>query len=189
MCRSMADIQSATAEIRRGKKEERRNRTNIYPHPAMQGGHNYVRHSEKTQTCVVRACAKTWIITAWYNQGENEGKATRGGKRMHLLSDLVKWKYVALNSVAEDRKQWQKLKTAGSHTPASQQITWTRRRRSLECCHFQRSWVTPKTYLLRTRYFVNFGSHFIYLDRRHASCIECDRIFRNRRALPASQTA
>jgi len=23
---------------------------------------------------VVRACAKTWIITAWYNRGKNEGQ-------------------------------------------------------------------------------------------------------------------
>jgi len=51
------------------------------------------------------------------------GKATGGRKRMHLLSDLVKGKYVALERTAEDRKEWQKLKRAGSHTPASQQIT------------------------------------------------------------------
>jgi len=42
---------------------------------------------------------------------------------MHLLSDLMKEKYVALKITAEDRKQLQKLKRAGSHTPASQQIT------------------------------------------------------------------
>ena len=36
------------------------------------------------------------------------GKATRGRKRMHLLSDLIKRKYVALKSW--DRKEWQKLK-------------------------------------------------------------------------------
>jgi len=45
---------------------------------------------------------------------------------MHLLSELVKGKYVTLERIAEDRKEWQKLKRAGSHTPASQQI---RRRR------------------------------------------------------------
>jgi len=43
---------------------------------------------------------------------------------MHLLSNLMKGKYVALKrTVAEDRKEWWKLLRAGSHTPASQQIT------------------------------------------------------------------
>jgi len=41
---------------------------------------------------------------------------------MHLLSDLIKGKYVALKRTAEDRKKWQKLKRAGSHTPVSQHI-------------------------------------------------------------------
>ena len=49
-------------------------------------------------------------------------KATRGRKRIHLLSDLIKGKYVALKITAEDRKEWQKLLRVGSHTPASQQI-------------------------------------------------------------------
>jgi len=40
---------------------------------------------------------------------------------MHLLSDLMKEKHVALKRIAEDRKEWQKLKTAGSHILASQQ--------------------------------------------------------------------
>jgi len=47
------------------------------------------------------------------------GKATRGRKRMQLLSKLMKGKYVAFKRTAEDRKEWQKLKRAGSHTPAS----------------------------------------------------------------------
>ena len=51
------------------------------------------------------------------------GKATQGRKRMHLMSDLMKGKYVALKRTAEDRREWQKLLRAGSHTPASQQIT------------------------------------------------------------------
>jgi len=42
---------------------------------------------------------------------------------MHLLSDLMKGKYVALKRTALDRKEWQKLLRAGSHTPAFQQIT------------------------------------------------------------------
>jgi len=51
------------------------------------------------------------------------GKAKRGRKRMHLLSDLMNGKYVALKRTAEDRREWQKWLRAGSHTPASQQIT------------------------------------------------------------------
>jgi len=40
----MSDIQSATAEIMRGKKEERRMKQgkNIMSSPAMQGGHKYL---------------------------------------------------------------------------------------------------------------------------------------------------
>ena len=51
-------------------------------------------------------------------------KATRGRKRIHLLNDLMKGKYVVLERIhaAEDRKECQKLKRPGSHTP-SQQIT------------------------------------------------------------------
>jgi len=54
---------------------------------------------------------------------EEWGKATQGRKIMHPLSDLMKGKYVALKKTVEDRKEWQKLLRAGSHTPASQQIT------------------------------------------------------------------
>jgi len=56
-------------------------------------------------------------------EGRLRGKATGCRKRMHLLSDLMKGKYVALKRTAEDRKEWQKLLRAGSHTRASQQIT------------------------------------------------------------------
>jgi len=49
-------------------------------------------------------------------------KATRGRKRMQLLSDLMKGKYLALKRIAGDRTEWQKLIKAGSHAPASQQI-------------------------------------------------------------------
>jgi len=51
------------------------------------------------------------------------GKATRGRKKMHLLSDLMKGKYVALKRIAEDRKEWRNLKRVEIHAPASQQIT------------------------------------------------------------------
>jgi len=56
-------------------------------------------------------------------EGRMRGKATQGRKRMHPLSDLMKEKYEALKRTAEDRKEWQQLITAGSHTPAFQQIT------------------------------------------------------------------
>ena len=56
-------------------------------------------------------------------EDRKRGNSTRGRKRMHLLSDVMKGKYVALKRTAEDRKEWQKLLRAGSHTPASQQIT------------------------------------------------------------------
>ena len=39
-------------------------------------------------------------------------------KRMHLLSELMKGKHMAIKRTAEDRKEWQKLLRAGSHTPA-----------------------------------------------------------------------
>jgi len=45
MCRSLVDIQSATAEIRRGKEEEKskeKQDKNIMFASAMQGDHNYV---------------------------------------------------------------------------------------------------------------------------------------------------
>jgi len=42
---------------------------------------------------------------------------------MHLLSNLMKGKYVAIKRTAEDWREWQRLLRAGSHTPASQQIT------------------------------------------------------------------
>ena len=47
MCGSMADIQSATAEIRRGKKEDRKNKKepqdeNIISASVTQGVHNEV---------------------------------------------------------------------------------------------------------------------------------------------------
>jgi len=36
---------------------------------------------------------------------------------MHLLRERIKGKHVALKRTAEDRKVWQKLIRAGSHTP------------------------------------------------------------------------
>jgi len=40
MCDSMADIQSATAEIRRGKKKKKPQGKNTMSASATQGGHN-----------------------------------------------------------------------------------------------------------------------------------------------------
>jgi len=47
--------------------------------------------------------------------GRMRGKTTQGRKRMHLLSNLMKGKYVALKRLVEDRKEWQKLIRAVSH--------------------------------------------------------------------------
>ena len=41
----------------------------------------------------------------------NLGKATRGWKRMFLLSYLMNGKYVALKRTAEDTKEWQSWKS------------------------------------------------------------------------------
>ena len=78
----------------------------------------------------VRKCKCVWLgyvlehesLVHDIIEGRVRGKATRGRKRMHLLIDLMKEKYVALKITAEDRKEWQTLLRAGSHTPASQQI-------------------------------------------------------------------
>jgi len=40
MCQSMVDIQSATAEIKRGKKRKKEQDKNTVPASAMQGGRN-----------------------------------------------------------------------------------------------------------------------------------------------------
>jgi len=56
-------------------------------------------------------------------EGRVRGKATQCRYKVHLLSDLMKGKYVALKRAAEDRKEWQKLLRAGNRTPGSQQIT------------------------------------------------------------------
>ena len=39
-------------------------------------------------------------------EGRMKWKAARSRKRMHLLNDLIKAKYVALKSTAGDRKEW-----------------------------------------------------------------------------------
>jgi len=59
---------------------------------------------------VVRACTNSRIITAY-----NRGKAIRGRKRIHLLCDLMKGKYVVFKRTDEDRKDWQRLLRAGSY--------------------------------------------------------------------------
>jgi len=42
---------------------------------------------------------------------------------MHLLSNVMKGKHVAIKRTTKHRKVWQKLLKAGSHTHASEQIT------------------------------------------------------------------
>jgi len=46
-----------------------------------------------------------------------KGKATRGRKRMHLLSDLMKGKYVAFKRTAEDRRVPEIMLRAGTWKP------------------------------------------------------------------------
>jgi len=78
---------------------------------------------------VVRACVKTWIITAWYNQPKNEGEGYRRQEKNAPTEQPDERKVCGTQrNLAEDRKEWQKLKNAGSHTPASQQITLRKRR-------------------------------------------------------------
>jgi len=48
-------------------------------------------------------------------EGRMRGTSTKSRKRMHLLSDLKKEKYVALKRIAEDGKEWQKLIRVESH--------------------------------------------------------------------------
>jgi len=42
-------------------------------------------------------------------EGRMRGKATKGRKRMHVLSDLMKGKYVAHKRTTVNRKDWQKF--------------------------------------------------------------------------------
>ena len=80
MCRSMVDIQSATAEIRRGKRERRKKKErpkpqvkNIMAYPIPQGGH---KHAKLKQTklpshleavvSVTSVCIAA--VTPWFNK-------------------------------------------------------------------------------------------------------------------------
>jgi len=84
-------------------------------------------------------------------QGRIWGKATRGRKRLHLLSDLMKGKSVALRRTAEDRKEWQKLKKAGSHTPASQHTKFDpHRRKGVGTGAHKNVKICPKLWFLAT---------------------------------------
>ena len=55
ICGSMVDIQSATAEIRRGGEEERKKKhdKNIMSASATQGNHNNVKNFALNKECVV----------------------------------------------------------------------------------------------------------------------------------------
>jgi len=87
-------------------------------------------------------------------EGRMMGKATWDRNWMQLLSDLMKGKYVAVKRTAEDRKDWQKLLRAGSHTPASQQIIeWMNSQTvSLSCgaLHQSRCWRNESFYAFVT---------------------------------------
>jgi len=61
--------------------------------------------------CVVRACAKTWIITAWCNWGKMGGRLHKVGKECTCWATW--WKHVTLKKnnrrqqrVAEIEKSW-----------------------------------------------------------------------------------
>ena len=61
MCESMVDIQSATAEIRRGKKKNKLQDKNIMSVSATQGGHNndcLEDKRESYQNCSVQCCVQ-----------------------------------------------------------------------------------------------------------------------------------
>jgi len=62
---------------------------------------------------VLRACAiRHESLLHDIIERRTRGKAPRDRTRIHLMSNLMKGKYVALERIAEDRKEWQKLKTA-----------------------------------------------------------------------------
>ena len=57
-------------------------------------------------------------------EGRMRGKATRGSKRMHLLSDLMKGKYVALKRTAEEEERYQMNNVFGKEGRlASEEVT------------------------------------------------------------------
>jgi len=58
MCQSMVEIQFATAEIRRGKKDRRKIDKNIMSASAMQGGHKE-RNKKKPPGKNIMACPIT----------------------------------------------------------------------------------------------------------------------------------
>ena len=55
MCGSMVDIQSVTVEIRPGKKQKKKQDTNIMSASATQGGHNNFWHMEAWRNL-------TWVV-------------------------------------------------------------------------------------------------------------------------------
>jgi len=67
MCGSMVDIQSAIADIRRGKKKRETGRKYrpICPHPAMQGGHKWWGHAGLCHwlaACCIRYKSRGWSL-------------------------------------------------------------------------------------------------------------------------------
>ena len=77
----------------------------------------------KTTLDTVRKCKRVWLEHVLRHDSllhdiierRMRRKTTRGRKRMHLLSDPMKGKYVALKRMAEDSKEWHKLTGAVSH--------------------------------------------------------------------------
>ena len=73
----------------------------------------------------------------------------------------MKGNYVALKRTAEDRNEWQKLKRAGSHTPASQQIGRRRTRSLLHPSVLLYHWLWQKV-----RLFSNYPQRLFFLENR-----------------------
>jgi len=63
-------------------------------------------------------------------------KGTRGRKRMHLLRNQMKGKYVALKRTAEDRKEWQQLHRAGSQSYKCFSADYLKKKKTVGFCDF-----------------------------------------------------
>jgi len=84
MCRSMVDIQSATAKIRWGKKEERRKKQdeNIMSASATQGGHKMVSASSTelafSFSRLLNSGEESRILEGGFLRGWTRGRNSRG---------------------------------------------------------------------------------------------------------------
>jgi len=96
MCRRMVDIQSATAEIRRGKEDRRRSKPqgkNIMSTSATQGDHNNGPYLCGT--------AVWQYNTAKYNTGPTRGRCCTKCRRLLKQSASLSWTNVAWTADCE----------------------------------------------------------------------------------------